>query len=66
MRAYLRATNVRAPREINAIDKAILRRVPGLLEVGRTRLRAPRGELLCEAEHVLYRLVEDDNRVFHS
>jgi hypothetical protein len=64
MRIYLNATNVASPEELAALGGGVLGRTDGLLEVVRTRrLGGPMGELLNEAERVLYRLVEAKSRI---
>ena len=64
MRIYLNATNVASPEELVALGADVLGRTDGLLEVVRTRrLGGPMGELLNEAERVLYRLVEAKSRI---
>lgn len=64
MRMYLNATNVASPEELATLDVGILGRTDGLLEVARIRrLGGPMGELLNEAERVLYRLVEGKSRI---
>lgn len=64
MRIYLNATDVTSPEDLGVLDAGILGRTDGLLEVVRTtRLGGPMGELLNEAERVLYRLVEAKSRI---
>lgn len=64
MRTYLNATDVASPADLATLDVGILGRTDGLLEVVRTRrLGGPMGELLNEAERVLYRIVEAKSRI---
>jgi hypothetical protein len=64
MRTYLNATDVASPEDLAILDIGILGRTDGLLEAIRTRrLGGPMGELLNEAERVLYRLVEAKSRI---
>ena len=64
MRTYLHSTDVASPEDLAVVDVGILGRTDGLLEVVRTRrLGGPMGELLNEAERVLYRLVEAKSRI---
>ena len=64
MKEYLIAVNVGKPAQLTAVNQDILGRTDGLLEVVRTRrLGGPMGELLNEAERVLYRLVEAKSRI---
>ena len=64
MRTYLNSSDVRNPEDLALVDAGILGRTDGLLEVVRTRrLGGPMGELLNEAERVLYRLVEGKSRI---
>ena len=64
MKEYLRATTVARPEDLAPLDRGIMGRTDGLLEVVRTkRLGGPLGELLNEAERVLYRLVEAKSRI---
>jgi hypothetical protein len=64
MRLYLNATDVASPEDLAVLNVAILGHTDGLLEVVRTRrLGGPMGELLNEAERVLYRLVEAKSRI---
>ncbi len=64
MKDYLRNTTVARPQDLARVDRELLGRTDGLLEVVRTkRLAGPLGELLNEAERVLYRLVEQKSRI---
>ena len=66
MRAYLRATDLGSPEDMSSLTDDVLGRTNGLLEVVRTRrLAAPMGELLNEAERVLFRLVEGRSRLHY-
>ena len=61
---YLRATSVGSAEALSKLDADVLARTDGLLECVRIRrLGGPMGELLNEAERVLFRLVEARSRI---